>query len=140
MSPFQCSIPAHHYGIVYEWGCPFGVNNFFKNFEIALKNNNNNNCVVPISYGQDNFLGGQFWAKVRLNSLGGPFNLLDGQMHGHRQLTCYLPHAPLGLMNLRKKKPERTRVLFYHNSLQKRMTNYIIRAPIIYLSIKYTFI
>ena len=58
--------------------------------------------MVLFSYGQDDLLGGQFWAKVRLNSLGGQFNLLDGQMHA--QLTCYLPHAHLGLMNFRNYK------------------------------------
>ena len=39
--------------------------------------------------GQDNLLGGQFWAMGRFNLLGGQSNLLGGQMP--TQLTCYLP-------------------------------------------------
>ena len=39
--------------------------------------------IVPVFFcGQDNLLGGQFWAVGR-------FNLLGGQMP--TQLTCYLP-------------------------------------------------
>ena len=45
------------------------------------------NCIV--SFGQDNLLGGQFWAMGRLNLLDGQSNLLGGQMP--TQLTCYLP-------------------------------------------------
>ena len=39
--------------------------------------------------GQDNLLGGQFWAMGRFNLLGGQNNLLGGQLP--TQLTCYLP-------------------------------------------------
>ena len=40
-------------------------------------------------YGQDDLLGGQFWAMGRFYSLGGQNNLLGGQLP--IQLTCYLP-------------------------------------------------
>ena len=45
--------------------------------------------IVPIIFcGQDNLLGGQFWAMGRFNLLGGQSNLLGGQMP--TQLICYL--------------------------------------------------
>ena len=44
---------------------------------------------MPIFCGQDNLLGGQFWAMGRFNLLGGQSNLLGGQMP--TQLTYYLP-------------------------------------------------
>ena len=39
--------------------------------------------------GQNNLLGGQFWAMGRFNLLGGQSKLLGGQMP--TQLTCHLP-------------------------------------------------
>ena len=39
--------------------------------------------------GQDNLLGGEFWAMGRFNLLGGQSNSQGGQMP--TQLTCYLP-------------------------------------------------
>ena len=44
--------------------------------------------VAPIFCGQDNLLGGQFWAMGKLNLQGGQIYLLDGQIPV--QLTCYL--------------------------------------------------
>ena len=38
--------------------------------------------------GQNNLLGGQFWASGRFNLLGGQSRLLGGQMP--TQFTCYL--------------------------------------------------
>ena len=71
---------------VLEWGFSFGVSQLCKNSCL--------NClfwivVVPIFCGQDNLLGGQFWAMGRLNLLGAQTNLLGGQMP--TQLTYYLP-------------------------------------------------
>ena len=47
-----------------------------------------NNHSAYFLCGQDNLLGGQFWAVGRFNLLGGQNNLLGGQMP--TQLTCYL--------------------------------------------------
>ena len=74
---------------VLEWDFPCGVSQFWKTLGL--------NCLflinlVPICCGQDNLLGGQFWAMGRLNLLGGQINLLGGQMP--TQLTCYLPPWP----------------------------------------------
>ena len=72
---------------VLGWGFQLGVRQFYTNFGL--------NCLFVIIFnayyfsGQDNLLGGQFWAMGRLNVLGGQNNLPGGQMP--TQLTCYLP-------------------------------------------------
>ena len=68
---------------VLEWGFPLRVSQLCKNIAGL-------NCllliiVVPTFCGQDNLLGGKFWAMGRLNLLGGQINLLGGH------LICYLP-------------------------------------------------
>ena len=68
---------------MFECGFPFGLVSFAKkNFCLNCLL-----CCCPLFCGQDNLLGGQFWAMGRLNLLGGQINLLGGPT----QLTCYLP-------------------------------------------------
>ena len=71
---------------VLKWVFPFGVSQFCKNLSL-----NSLFLIIVVLFfcGQDNLLGGQFWAMDRFNLLGGQINLLGGQMP--TQLTCYLP-------------------------------------------------
>ena len=65
---------------------PFGISQFCNNLGLNFLF-----LIIwcPFFCGQDNLLGGQFWAMGRLNLLGGQINLLGGQMPTH--LTCHLP-------------------------------------------------
>ena len=66
---------------------PLWVGQFWQKFTSDLFSFDKLGC--PFSCGQENLLGGQFWAMGRLNLLGGQSNLLGGQMP--TQFTCYLP-------------------------------------------------
>ena len=60
--------------------------------------------MIPIFFcGQDNLLGGQFWAMDGFDLLGGQINLLGGQMPTQLTFFFYLPEA----QDLKKKKKKK---------------------------------